>query len=102
MSDSSFDGALSPHPHGVIIEVWAVPGASRTQVVGMHASAVRIRVNALPDGGLANAAIAKVLGGALAVRVELLSGATARKKRFLARDIAPSDVAALLERATNL
>lgn len=69
---------------GVVVDVWVVPGASRTEVVGTHDGALRIRVAAPPDGGKANKAVRKALiqyfGCADAT---LIRGATSRRKQWL-------------------
>jgi uncharacterized protein (TIGR00251 family) len=82
---SDYRAALSPHPEGVVVAVWAVPGAKRTHIVGVHANAVRVRVAAAPEAGRANKAITQVLRSTFGLRVDLLSGATSRRKRFLVR-----------------
>lgn len=84
--------ALSDHADGVVVAVWAVPGASRSGVSGMHDGAVRVRVAAPAEGGKANAAIAKILERHLAAsRVRLLGGATSRRKRFLAAGVTTAE-----------
>ena len=79
--------ALRPHPAGVVISVKVVPGASRTEVVGLHGAALRVRVSAPADRGRANRAATDLLGRALGCRVDLLSGARSPLKRLLARDV---------------
>lgn len=74
---------LEPHADGVVLEVWVIPGASRSEVAGTHDGALRVRVAAPPADGAANAAVAKLLNGTFGSRVELISGAAARRKRFL-------------------
>jgi uncharacterized protein (TIGR00251 family) len=69
----------------VVLAVHAQPGAGRTQVVGRHGDAVKIRVAAPPEGGRANDALAAVLSdqfGVPAKAVTLTVGATSRSKRF--------------------
>ncbi len=69
---------------GVRVVVWAVPGARRTEVVGPHGDAIRIRVAARPEAGKANRALARFLRdvtGATAVTLE--HGAGSRRKTYL-------------------
>jgi uncharacterized protein YggU (UPF0235/DUF167 family) len=59
---------------------------------------LKVRVRALPSEGAANAALVKVIAGALKVApksVELLSGATARIKRLKIEGDAAALTAAL-------
>lgn len=68
---------------GVRFPVRVQPRASRSEIVGMHGDAVKIRLSAPPVDGAANdalvALIAEVLGvGRRAVRI--VSGETSRSK----------------------
>ncbi len=94
--------ALARHPQGTVITVWAVPGASRSGIVGLHDGAVRIRVSAPAQRGRANAEVAKVLAAALGAPVELVSGAGARRKRFLVMALGIDEAAAALDAAPHL
>ncbi len=72
------------------LTLWVQPRAARTEVIGVHelpeGQALKLRVAAPPVEGAANDEILrflkKTLGGA-GVRVELLRGATGRKKEAL-------------------
>jgi uncharacterized protein (TIGR00251 family) len=80
-------------PGGVRIHVWVQPGAKRTEVVGMHGDAVKLRVAAPPEKGRANEAAAAALADLLGVRpadVTLVSGTTSRSKTFEVRGITTS------------
>lgn len=66
----------------VAIVVWAVPGARQTEVVGLHGDALRVRVAQPAERGRANEALLELLETQLKVPVELVSGATARRKTF--------------------
>ncbi len=76
-------------PDTWILTLWIQPRASKTQVVGVHdlpeGRALKIRVAAPPVEGAANEEILRFLKKALGtgVRVELLRGATGRKKEAL-------------------
>jgi len=61
------------------------PRAKRTEVAGVHGGALKMRLAAPPVEGKANDAVVKLLATHLDVppsRVELVSGATSRVKRF--------------------
>lgn len=84
------------HPDGVLIRVWAVPRAAKTEIKGWHDGRVKIRVMAPPEAGRANQQVSRALAIRLGVPVELVSGATAREKVFLARHITLDEVLAKL------
>mgnify|MGYP001232305599 CR=1 FL=1 len=59
------------------------PRASRSEVVGLHGDALKVRVHAPPVDGAANAAVIEVITAALAVprrAVRIVSGESARSK----------------------
>lgn len=84
--------AIEEVTDGVEISVWVVPGASRTEIAGFHDGALRLRVGPPPERGAATAAATKLLREAFgASRVELVSGVTSRRKRFLLRSMSIND-----------
>jgi uncharacterized protein (TIGR00251 family) len=88
----------------VVLAVHAQPGAGRTQVVGRHGDAVKIRVAAPPEAGRANEALVALLAERLGVpakAVTLASGASSRSKRFRIEGVDPAGFADLLERAID-
>jgi uncharacterized protein (TIGR00251 family) len=77
--------ATSPiraHADGAVLDVWVVPGASRTEITGIHNASLRIRIAAPPSGGAANQALVRYLSRRLKCRVELIAGAGARRKQL--------------------
>ncbi len=69
----------------VELAVHASPGAGRTQVVGRHGDALKVRVAAPPEKGRANEALVTVLAEAFGVAakdVTIVAGETSRSKRF--------------------
>lgn len=71
----------------VEFQVHVRPRARRESVGGEHAGALEVRVRAAPVDGAANAAVIALVAEALGLRradVELVSGATARRKRLRA------------------
>ncbi|HMB07595.1 MAG TPA: DUF167 domain-containing protein [Isosphaeraceae bacterium] len=92
--------ALTPHGRGTVLPVRAQPGAKRDAILGERAGALRVAVSAPPERGRANDAIQAVLAAALgckASQVGLLSGASARAKRYLILDLAPDELRARLD-----
>ena len=60
------------------------PRASRTEVVGWHGDAVKIRLKAAPVDGAANAELIRFLSKVIGVSrqaVQITAGAHARRKR---------------------
>lgn len=69
---------------GFTIEVHAVPGASRSEVVGTHGDALRIRLAAPPVDGKANDQLIRFLAAALQIprsAVAIETGHRGRRKR---------------------
>jgi hypothetical protein len=70
-------------PGGVRIHLQVQPRASRTEVVGLHGEALKIRVAAPPVDGAANEAIIRFFADRLGVsrsRVRVTKGASGRRK----------------------
>ena len=89
---------IEHHPDGSLVTVWAVPRASRTEIVGLHDDALRVRIAVPPEAGKANReleTILKTTSGAAAV--ELVSGATTRRKTLVLRGVDPADARRLLD-----
>ncbi len=89
---------VSSVPEGALIRVWVVPGASRSEIVGIHDGRLKIRVTAPPEAGRANREVARLLGERLGSRVELASGSSSREKGFLVRGGDPQVVERKLTR----
>jgi uncharacterized protein len=93
---------LTAHAQGTILAVRAQPGARKNAIIGIHAGALRVAVAAPPEKGKANTAIQALLAASLGCKtsqVELLSGETARQKRFLIEGVTPEE---LRERLASL
>jgi uncharacterized protein len=77
-------------PGGIVLTVRLTPKGGRDAIDGVEQmsdgrAVLKVRVRAVPSEGEANAALVKVMAGALGVApraVALLSGATARIKRL--------------------
>ena len=75
--------AWTASPGGVRINLQVQPRASRTEVVGFHGDALKVRVAAPPVDGAANEAIIRFFADRLDVgrqRVRVVRGASGRRK----------------------
>ena len=82
---------MSQHPElsegrdGTMLAVHVQPGAGRTEVVGRHGDALKIRVAAPPTGNRANEAVVELVAREFALKeadVVVTAGATSRQKRL--------------------
>lgn len=90
------------HERGIILQVKAHAAARRNGITGIRQGKLCVSVTQAPEKGKANEAIAVELAKALGVRrrdVELLSGITSSKKRFL---VVGATEAAIRSRLTSL
>ena len=88
----------------LLVSVHAQPGAGRSQVVGRHGDALKVRVAAPPTQNRANEALTELLASTFGVKpaaVELVSGASSRQKRFRVKGVDPDDVDRLLDVALD-
>jgi uncharacterized protein (TIGR00251 family) len=75
---------LRTHADGVVLDVSVAPGAKRTEIVGLHDGALRLRLAAQPVEGQANAALIRWLATELNTprnSIELLRGDSSRRKQ---------------------
>ena len=86
---------LAADPAGVTLRLHIQPGAKKTEVVGLHGEALKIRLAAPPVDGKANACLIGFLADRLGVAkssVSLVSGESSRAKRVRIDGIDPSVV----------
>lgn len=89
----------SPWKDGCAITVKVTPKASRNSVLGAEETWLRIALTAPPVDGKANEAARRFLAEALDVSkssVSLLSGQTARLKRFSVASVSPETAKSIL------
>lgn len=82
----------------VVLTLHIQPGAKKTEIVGLHGEALKIRLAAPPVDGKANAALIAFLAGVCGVSkasVVLVSGESARAKRVRVTGAAPAVIATL-------
>jgi len=85
------------HPDGATVTVWVVPGARRTEIVGLYGDAVRVRIAAPAEKGRANQALATFLSERLGSRARLISGAGSRRKRYVLPGVEQRDLIAQID-----
>ncbi len=89
---------LTQVKEGTRLRLRVKPGARRTEVVGPHGGALKVKVAAAPERGKANRAVIELLARTLdvpAAAVEILSGETSQDKTVLVR-LPPAEVASRL------
>jgi uncharacterized protein (TIGR00251 family) len=86
---------------GCIFRVRIAPKGRRSEIVGKHGDAIKVRVQAPPVEGKANEALCELLAARLGVSardVEIVSGHTSRWKRVRVDGVTPAAIEALLSR----
>lgn len=71
--------------NGVLLTLHIQPGAKKTEVVGLHGDAIKLRLAAPPVEGKANEALIDFLSRTLGLpkaHITLISGQTSRSKRI--------------------
>ncbi len=75
--------AISASATGLRLDVYVQPRASRSEIVGEHDGALRVRLAAPPVDNAANEALVALLAKALGVAkrdIRVVTGATSRRK----------------------
>ena len=91
---------VSPAPGGARIRVRVVPRASRTEACGLQGDALKVRLQAPPVDGKANAALCAFVAEAAGLpkrAVSVVAGETSRAKTLFAAGADPSALAASLQ-----
>jgi uncharacterized protein (TIGR00251 family) len=84
---------------GVTLRLHIQPGAKKTEVVGLHGEALKIRLAAPPVDGKANACLIAFLADRLGVAraaISLLSGESSRAKRVHVSGVTDAEARARL------
>lgn len=84
---------------GCVLGLHIQPGAGKAAIVGAHGEALKIRIDAPPVDGKANAALIAFLADKLGIArsaLTLLSGDTARRKRVLVSGLSATEIASRL------
>jgi uncharacterized protein len=80
--------------------LYVQPGASKTQIVGMHDGLIKVRVAAPPVEGAANQALVEFVAKRLRIpksRVRVVSGLTSRRKVLEIDGVSQDAIAASLQ-----
>lgn len=83
--------AIQQQGQDLVLNLRIQPNAARSEFVGLHGGAIKIRLHAPPVDGKANEALCRFLADSFAVKrqaVSLLSGETSRTKRVRIRHFA--------------
>ncbi len=83
---------FSPTSQGYLLRLTVVPGAQRTQVVGLHGDRLKVRLAAPPEKGLANRELINFLARSLNLpktSLRLTGGAQSRLKVVAVDDLSP-------------
>jgi uncharacterized protein (TIGR00251 family) len=75
---------------GIVIQLHVIPNASKTEIVGTHGEALKIKIKAPPVDGKANQAIVSFFSEFLNVaksKIEILRGDKSKTKSLLIRGI---------------
>jgi uncharacterized protein (TIGR00251 family) len=93
---------VSKQAHGSVLSVIVVPRAASSSIEQLADGAVRVRVAAPPVDGAANAALLRFLAGVLDVprsQLEIIGGATSRRKRITVSGLTPDELQTRLRAA---
>lgn len=87
---SSPHAPIQDSAEGVLLTIHVQPNAARSQYVGLHGDALKIRIASPPVDGAANEALCRFLSEQLAVpmsQVIIRAGHGARRKRVLVKGV---------------
>jgi uncharacterized protein (TIGR00251 family) len=85
---------ITSTPTGIVLRVRVQPRASRTDVVGLHGEALKVRLTAPPVDGAANEALIRFLAERLGIAragVRVVSGAGGRLKVVEVTGVGPDE-----------
>lgn len=92
--------AVTELENGVRLNVHVQPRASKTEVVGVHGTALKVRLHSPPVDGAANEELVSFLSESLNIPkrfVRIVGGFTARGKTVEIDGVSPASVRALAE-----
>jgi uncharacterized protein len=86
---------VSKHAHGSVLSVVVAPRSARSSIEQLADGAIQVRVTAPPVDGAANAALLRSLAEVLDVprsRLEIIGGASSRRKRISLSGLTPDEL----------
>jgi uncharacterized protein (TIGR00251 family) len=95
---------VSKHARGSVLPVIVTPRAARSSIEQLADGAIQVRVAAPPVDGAANAALLRFLAGVLDVprsRLEIIGGASSRRKRITVNGLTPDELETRLQAALH-
>ena len=101
---ASHAAGVSKHAHGSLLAVNVVPRAARSSIEQLPDGAIQVRVAAPPVDGAANAALLRFLSDILDVprsRLEIIGGASSRRKRISVSGLTPNELEMRLQAALH-
>lgn len=90
---------------GAVLTIQVQPKASKSECVGLHGDALKIRIAAPPVDGKANDALIAFLAEHLKIApssIEIRTGSSGRQKRVLLKRRTAKDIVARLGLSTNV
>lgn len=93
-------GIIRDSARGAVLTVHVQPNASRTECVGPHGNAIKVRVAAPPVEGAANEALIRFLAETCSIptgSIEIRSGSSSRRKQILLRGLSVQSVVERLQ-----
>jgi len=84
----------------VIFDVRVVPRASKSEIIGEHDGALKVRIASPPVDGAANLELIRVLAKKLGVSrndIEIISGGTSKNKRIRVTNLSQSKLEELIK-----
>ncbi|HBP89742.1 MAG TPA: DUF167 family protein [Nitrospirales bacterium] len=90
---------------GIEIRIFIQPRASKTEMVGLHGEALKIRIASPPVDGQANAELCRYLARHVGVPqqcVQLISGFSSRQKRVFITGKTLAEIGAVLSKSPSL
>ena len=98
------DLAVSMSAFGVKFGVHVQPRASRTEIAGIHGSALKVRLHSPPVDGAANQALVEFLSARLGVSkraVSIVAGHSSRAKIVQVEGVSAASIQSLVEGADS-